>query len=139
MTKAGEMKSRSRKRILLAGLLASALAFVATPAFAGTTYSSFNTTIPNLQQPRFVGSQAKVQSNVSGNVTIYSVGSDYTVNVRMRQTGTLNYGTEVYGLGDGASSGLPNSFSAGTNTGVSIVNSAWALVSVSVSGAYRTM
>lgn len=128
-----------KKTKVLIGLITTcALAFAASPAFAATTNSSFSTTLANLQQPRYVGTQTKTHSNMSGHVSISNVGSNYTVNVRMRQMNTLNYGSEQYNLGDGSSAWLPNSFASGTSTGISIVNSTWALVSVSVSGSYRT-
>ncbi|MGO1392229.1 hypothetical protein [Agrococcus casei] len=128
-----------KKKILVAAALAASLMFASAPAYAGTAYSSFSNTLPNLQQPRFIGSQTKTYSSMPGNVHITNVGSNYTVNVKLRKSNTFQYGTEVKGLDDGQSAQLQNSFSAGTtNLGVTLTNSTWTYVTVAISGSWRT-
>lgn len=130
---------KTSKKLAVAAIVMIGSFVVAPAAYAGLTNQSFSTTLPNLQQPRLVGNQAKTYGSSPGYAHISNVGSDYLVNVRMYHSPTRRSGTEIRRLNDGQGANLPNSFAAGTTQlQLALVNDTWTYVQVSVSGYWRS-
>jgi hypothetical protein len=133
------MALKTSKKLVAAAVVAIGSFIVAPAAYAGLTNQSYSTTLPNLQQPRHVGNQTKTYGSTAGNIYVANVGADYRVNARMHHSPSRSYGTEIFGLGDGSSGRLANSYAAGTTQlQATLVNSTWTAVTVSVNGHWRS-
>jgi hypothetical protein len=108
---------RSRVTRVVATIGAAAMFVgVGGAAFAGNTYESFDVVMPIAQIANHTQSQTKTTSGASGNINVTFVGSTYTVDALMCSAygAYCGGGTKVFGLDDGDSSTLPNSYTSGT-------------------------
>lgn len=127
---------KTKSKIVLSIVLGGIMLSAGGAAYAGTSYQGFNETTPSLQQPRTFGNQTKAGSGVAGGIIVDSVGSNYTVNAKLRTGNT--FGTEVKGLGDSSSASLPNSIGAGSTTQMTLTNNTWTTVTVQIVGSWRS-
>mgnify|MGYP004453715603 CR=1 FL=1 len=71
------------KGSIITGLI---MVMFSTVAFAGTTYSYYNTTVGKFNGSGYSGYQTKVTSGANGLLKSSTVGGNYTVDARMSST-----------------------------------------------------
>ena len=62
---------------------AALVCFSAITAYAGTSYSNYNTTVASFNGNGYTAYQTKATSGANGSLHSYTVGADYFVDVRM--------------------------------------------------------
>ncbi|MEO8527994.1 MAG: hypothetical protein ABI435_02850 [Pseudolysinimonas sp.] len=140
------MENSSRLKIRLSRILAvsvvvAGLVGVGGVAWAGNSYVAFNLTLPVAQVAGNTASQTKATTGLAGNIHITSVGSTYTVDAQMCSLFGLycGGGTKVFGLNDGQSSTLQNSYGGGGSGMVAQLRiGSFNSVSVQVIGSWRS-
>lgn len=131
---------RLARAAAVVALVAGSVA-VGSAAVAGNTYVGFNTVAPVAQIPAHTPSQTKASTGVSGNISITSVGSSYETDALMCSAygAYCGGGTKVYGIGDGESRTLPNSYTGGTGAIVAELRiSTFNSVTVQIIGSWRS-
>lgn len=127
------MKKKNRLAVL--GLTVGLLAFGGAVQ-AGTSYSSYNTTVGAFNGSGYTGYQTKASSGTYGNLNSGTVGGSYTVDARMQaSSGT---GSWVRNVTDNDSRTLPNSVPSGTDARVQFSNDLTTPVNVQVTGSWRS-
>ncbi|SNC60604.1 hypothetical protein SAMN05445756_0313 [Kytococcus aerolatus] len=113
--------------------LALITALGSTSAFAGTVFSTYNTTVGNNNGKGYTGYQKKYASNRAGDLHSRTVGGSYKVDARM-----LPGGTGISGVTDSSSYKLNNTISRGDSTRVEFNNGIFTPVDVQVTGTWRS-
>ncbi len=105
-------------------------------AEAGTTYTSYNTTVGKFNGSGYTGYQTKASSGTYGNLRSTSVGGKYTVDARMQaSSGT---GSWVRSVNSNQVRNLPNSVARGSKARVQFSNDLTTPVNVQVTGSWRS-
>lgn len=118
--------------------LAATLCFGgALSAQATTSQTGFNSTVPRMQQSHYWEGQNKTTSSAS-QVYFSSIGASYTMNVKAESQGNGQQYAEKKGIGRGSAVPISNGTPIGTSTRLIVTNNVWAVVTVSVSGWFKT-
>ncbi|UQN31521.1 hypothetical protein [Brachybacterium kimchii] len=105
-------------------------------AYAGTSYSSCNTTVGKFNGSGYTGYQTKSKSSTAGSLASSSVGGNYKVDARMKAaSGT---GGWVRDVTDSETRNLPNGVGAGKQARVQFSNDALTRVDVQVTGKWKS-
>jgi hypothetical protein len=103
---------------------------------AGTSWSSYNTTVGKFNGSGYTGYQTKASSGTYGELNSSVVGGSYTVDARMQaSSGT---GSWVRSVTDSDYRKLPNSVPSGLSARVEFSNDITTPVDVQVSGTWRS-
>lgn len=110
-----------------------------TAAAAGTSYVSFDVTMPRLQQGVTTAAQTKSGAiNTASTARVDGIGGGYKANLRTARTsGSEQYGTERKNLGKGTWN-LNSPFAKGAKIGLNIHNASWTAVNVQIFGAFKS-
>lgn len=126
---------KSKTKIAIAGA-ALGLLLAGGAVQAGTTYSSYSTTVAPFNGSGYTSYQTKSASGTYGNLRSSTVGGSYTVDARMQaSSGT---GSWVRSVTDSDTRNLPNSVTKGSSARVQFSNDATTPVNVQVSGSWRS-
>lgn len=124
-----------KNKLAVLGLSVGLLAFGGAVQ-AGTSYSSYNTTVGAFNGSGYTGYQTKTNSGTYGNLISGTVGGSYTVDARMQaSSGT---GSWVRSVTDNDYRSLPNSVPSRTSARVQFSNDLITPVNVQVSGTWRS-
>ena len=85
---------KATTRLMLA-LSAAALALGGVSAYAGTTYTSYNTTVGMLNGNGYTGYQTKTTSSAAGNLRSGTVGGSHVVDARMQASSGTGESAQV--------------------------------------------
>lgn len=124
---------QKNQRAIAALGLTIVTALSATSAFAGTTYSSYSTTVGKFNGKGYTSYQTKKYSGRAGDLQSSSVGGSYKVDARM-----LPGGVGISGVTDNSEYKLNNSINSGERTRVEFNNGVFTRVDVQVSGTWRS-
>ncbi len=127
------------KKSKLFGTLLTLTLLGSTTIYAGSTYSSYNTTVGKLNGNGYTGFQTKSVSGANGNLKSVSVGGKYVVDARMQErNGTV--GAWVRNISDDTNYGLPGNSShlKGDSVRVQFSNDWNTPVNVQVTGSWRS-
>lgn len=103
---------------------------------AGTSYSSYDTTVASFNGSGYTGYQTKTNAGTYGNLNSSNVGGSYTVDARMQaSSGT---GAWARSVTDSDSRNLSNSVPKGTSARVQFSNDVTTPVNVQVTGSWRS-
>lgn len=104
--------------------------------YAGTSYSSYNTTVGKFNGNGYTGYQTKSTSSKSGTLVSGFVGGNYKVDARMNAvSGT---GAWVRDVSDNETRNLPNGVGAGRKARVQFSNDLFTRVDVQVTGKWKS-
>ncbi|RFA32138.1 hypothetical protein CAI16_18980 [Virgibacillus dokdonensis] len=124
-----------KKKLAVLGLAVGLLAIGGT-AQAGTSYSSYNTTVGKFNGNGYTGYQTKSSSGTYGDLRSNTVGGNYVVDARMQaSSGT---GSWVRNVTDNDTRSLPNSVARGSSARVQFSNDLTTPVNVQVTGSWRS-
>lgn len=127
---------KKNKKFAVLGLAIGLIAFGGA-AQAGTTYSSYSTTVGSYNGSGYTSYQTKATSGAYGNLSSSVVGGSYTVDARMTSP-SGGTGSWVQSVGDNDSRSLPNSIAKGSSARVQFSNDLTTPVNVQVSGSWRS-
>jgi len=126
---------KSKKKIAIVGATLGLL-LAGGAVQAGTTYSSYSTTVAPFNGSGYTSYQTKSTAGAYGNLRSTTVGGKYTVDARMQaSSGT---GGWVRSVTDSDSRNLPNSVAKGSSARVQFSNDASTPVNVQVTGTWRS-
>ncbi len=127
-----------RKRGMgVAIVVAVGLAFGGTAAWAGTTYSTYSTTVASVGGYGYTAYQTKATSGAAANLQSSNVGGSYQVSARTNSP--YNVGTWTgYVVDDGTNHNLQNPTASGSNIRAQFKNRPQTVVSVQVDGRWRS-
>ncbi len=106
-------------------------------AQAVTSSSDFSTIVPAAQQSHYWEYQNKTTSSAS-QVHFDYIGASYTMNVKAQNGASGTQYTEKKGIGTGSTVSNANSTPSGTATRLIVTNNTWAVVTVLVTGWFKT-
>lgn len=128
-----------KKRNAMAAVLVTAgLVLGGGGAWAGTTLSSYSTTVTSFGGDGYTTYQTKSGSKTDGRVESTNVGGDYKVSVRMKSSSGTGATWTGYVVDDGTVHKLRNSFSSGTSVRANLHNQPLTKVSVQVDGKWKS-
>lgn len=129
------MKKNIFKGVTVASL--ATMLFAAT-AFAGTTSTSYNTTVGKFNGSGYSDYQTKTTGGANGWIDSTQVGGDYVVDVRMNSS--AGNGSWLRNLDDGTSAALPGSSkqTAGSSIRLKFSNDLTTPVNVQVKGSWKS-
>ena len=130
--------SKRAKSVLAGSMIAATLFAGAGVAHAGTSYSSYSTTVGAFNGNGYTGGQTKAVSNRSGNLRSVAVGGRYTVDARMQRTNGNNSGSWVRNVNSSQTRNLPNRLPAQSRVRVHFSNDLLTPVQVQVEGSWRS-
>lgn len=126
------------KNLVLTGVIAIAGSI---SAYAGTTpYSAYDLTVPRLNQSAYTGyTQTKTVRGATGNIDSWTVGGNYTVDVRMLDA-QGNAGAWARNVGDNTNKvlGGHNNHLKGDSMRAQFSSDLSTTVNVSIDGAWRS-
>lgn len=127
------MKNVCKKLLVIPGLLT----ILGITALAGYDYQEYDVTVPKFNGSGYTTYEEKVNYS-DGALQIYTVGDDYTVDLRMESPYTRCYW--VTNIGDDVYCTLPNNkgIGAGSSARVEFSNDLLAPVNVEVWGEWRS-
>lgn len=113
------------------------LALGAGVAMAGTSYSSYNTTVGAWNGNGYTGSQTKATAAATGTLKSAVVGGSYTLTAWMQTTGGQDQ-QQVNYIDDNTTYNLPNNVAKGVTVRVHFRNGLVTPVDVQTSGTWRS-
>ena len=124
------------KHTITAAVAGAMLLGGAGAALAGTTESSYSTTVGKFNGNGYTAYQTKAGTGTAGKLWTESVGADYKVDARMNSTTSNGSWAR---MGDRTYADLFNSVRAGQQARVLFNNDSTTRVDVQVSGVWRSM
>lgn len=127
-------------RKVTATVLGIGIISLGATALAGTSYSSYDTTVPRLNGSGYTGYQTKATAGANGNLNSTSVGADYEVDARMQDATSGVHGPWVRDVVDSTSYILysDNNHAEGDSMRVQFSNDWDTPVNVQVTGSWRS-
>ena len=134
------MLAKTKKSGIATLLVLACMLTMAVTAFAGNSFTNYNTTVGRINGNGYSGTQVKATSGANGCIKSTSVGGNYTVDVRMQKSdGTAN-GSWYRALNDNMNTGYNidgnSSQKAGNNVRLQFSNNLNTLVDVQVIGSW---
>lgn len=133
---AKELATKKTTTRLMLALGAAALALGGVSANAGTTYTSYNTTVGKFNGNGYTGYQNKTTSSAAGNLRSGTVGGSHVVDARMQAS--AGTGAWARGVNDNESRTLTNSVGTGKSARVQFSTNWNTRVDVQVTGSWRS-
>ena len=132
------LRRKTVNSILVGVALTGLLVGGAGVAYAGTSDSSFSTTIGTAGSAAYTGSQTKTSTNVAGNFAPTFIGAGRTISARQYRNSDGAQGTARTGVAAGDNVTQPNSFAGGNSVRTEIAgNFTWS-TSTQVDGSWRS-
>ncbi len=133
------MKNNMFKKVT-ATILGIGILSMGATALAGTTYTSYNTTVPAFIGSGYTGYQTKSTGGANGNLNSTSVGGSYVVDARMQDATSGVHGPWVRDVTDSTNYVLYSnaSHAGGDSMRVEFSNDLLTPVSVQVTGSWRS-
>lgn len=124
-----------KSKLAVLGLVVGLFTFAGI-AEAGTSYTSYSTSVGKFNGNGYTAYQTKTTTGATGNLRSTSVGGKYTVDARMQaSSGT---GSWVRSVNSNETRNLSNSVSKGSSARVQFSNDLSTPVAVQVSGTWRS-
>ena len=126
---------KAKKTILAVGLVTL---MIGSSAMAGTSFSSYNTTVGRFNGNGYTSYQKKATAGANGNIESSNVGGSYVVDARM--SSASGNGSWIRDLDDGDSRTLPGNSNMKKNEDVRVqFSNDWNTpVAVQVSGKWKS-
>jgi len=99
------MLTKTRKTMLTALAALICIAMMAATAYAGNSFTGYNTVVGKINGNGYSPTQTKATSGANGRVKSTSVGGGYTVDVRMQKSDATASGAWYRNLGSGTDTG----------------------------------
>ncbi len=127
-----------KKIIKSVSVMGLAIMMFGAVAFAGTSYSGYNTTVGKFNGSGYSGYQTKSISGANGYILSTSVGGSYVVDVRMNSSS--GSGSWLRNVTDGTQAELPGSSyqTSGTSVRAQFSNDINTPVDVQVVGSWKS-
>ena len=132
-------ENKLRNKILKAATLGcAAVMMFSTVAWAGTSYSGYNTTVGRFNGSGYSGYQTKSIAGANGYIKSTKVGGDYVVDVRMNSS--AGNGAWLRNVGDNTSDYVPGKSTQlnGTSVRLEFSNDITTPVNTQVEGTWKS-
>ena len=133
----GRLQAMTRRTAMIAVALGLGIAFGATSAWAGTSFTTYSTTVGAFNGYGYTSYQTKTNANTPADLQSSNVGGSYQVSARTNSpfgTGTWT----GYVVDDGTNHSLQNSLASGSNVRAQFRNRPQTPVQVQVDGQWRS-
>ena len=133
------MKNNMLRKVTATVLGIGILSMGAT-ALAGTTYTTYNTTVPAVNGSGYSGYQTKSIGGANGNLNSVSVGSTYFVDARMQDATSGVHGSWIRDVTDSTNYVVYSNanHAGGDSMRMQFSNDLFTPVSVQVTGSWRS-